>query len=144
MFEFYQNLLSIGSFLLAIKVSESISFLEQSGSGGKKLKDVSCFIKHLNNYFRLNLQSSHLEIFPIPFDKTISILAQPDSVVDLETYAPVYRSKLQNLVVHWLKLFVMFFENRQTDLDRITTEIINAPGSFGETIHNPENTVDSV
>ena len=142
MFEFYENFLSIGSFLSAIKVSESISFLDQSGSGDKKLKDVSFFIKHFNNYFRLNLQSSPLEICPIPFDKTISILAQPDSVIDLETYGPIYRSELQNLVVHWLKLFVMLFENRQTDLDRITIEIINAPGPFGETIHNPDNTVD--
>ena len=36
----------------------------------------------------------------------------------------------------------MLFENRHTDLDLITIEIINAPGPFRGTIHNPANTVD--
>ena len=128
--------------MLAIEISEFISFLQQSGSGGRKLKDVSFFFKRSNKCFGLNLQSSTLEICSIPFDKTISILTKPDSVIDLETYGPIYQSDLQNLVLHWVKLFVTLFENRQTDLNRITIEIKNAPGPFGEMIHNPDNTVD--
>ena len=97
----------LGYISASVSFHESVAFLEQAGSRDKTFDRYKFFFKKYCKLIPIYFSSYFLRPVDLIFAKTCLNMGQSRNATILESFGNFGNADLQNLVVHWLRLFVM-------------------------------------